>query len=237
DGQLDGKGSWQRGALQSTQLDFTLTAQDIGGLLGRLGYEESVRQGKAKLAGNLRWNGALTAIDYASLGGAMTLKAEKGQFRKLEPGVGRLLGLISLQSLPRRLTLDFNDLFSAGLAFDSIESQLAVEHGVMRTVDGLIMNGPAVQVAIDGETDLQRETQDFKVVVRPEVGSLAAVGTAALINPVAGAAALVANTVLQRPLSRLFSYRYHVTGTWSEPLVDKVPLPDNKPATEEKPAQ
>ena len=164
----------------------------------------------------------------------MTLKAEKGQFRKLEPGVGRLLGLISLQSLPRRLTLDFHDLFSAGLAFDSIDSKLAVERGVMRTQESLNINGPAVQVAIDGETDLQRETQDMNVLVKPEVGSLAAVGTAALINPVAGAAALVANTVLQRPLSRLFSYRYHVTGTWDEPLVDKAPLLDNKPAASEE---
>lgn len=234
DAQLDGKGFWQRGAHQSTQLDFTLNAKDIGGLLGRLGYEDSVRQGKARLEGNLRWNGPLTAIDYASLSGGMTLKAEKGQFRKLEPGVGRLLGLISLQSLPRRLTLDFHDLFSAGLAFDSIDSKLAVERGVMRTQESLNINGPAVQVAIDGETDLQRETQDLNVLVKPEVGSLAAVGTAALINPVAGAAALVANTVLQRPLSRLFSYRYHVTGTWDEPLVDKAPLLDNKPAASEE---
>ena len=91
----------------------------------------------------------------------------------------------------------------------------------MKTLAPLNISGPAVQVAIDGSTDLQHETQDLMVVVRPEMSGLA-IGAATLVNPVAGAAALVANTVLKSPLNQLFSYRYHVTGNWSEPLVDKV---------------
>ena len=91
----------------------------------------------------------------------------------------------------------------------------------MRTVEPLRISGPAAQVEMRGETDLKAETQDLQVVVRPELGGLAAVGAAALVNPAIGAAALLANTVLQKPLTRLFSYRYHVTGTWADPLVDK----------------
>ncbi|WP_306603661.1 YhdP family protein [Azonexus sp.] len=221
DGELVGSGRWTQEGRQRTDLEFVLTTNDIGKLLMRLGYEDAVRQGKASLSGDLRWNGALTALDYASLAGDLQVKAEKGQFNKLEPGVGRLLGLISLQSLPRRLTLDFRDLFSDGLAFDSIDGKLAVEAGVMKTQGSLKISGPAVQVVIDGKTDLQQETQDLQVLVRPEVGGLAAVGAAALVNPAVGAAALVANTILQNPLNRLFSYRYHVTGTWDDPQVRK----------------
>lgn len=221
DGELSGSGRWTRGARQRTDLDFELSAADSGKLLTRLGYANAVRQGKARLAGSLRWDGALTALHYPSLSGELDVKAEKGQFNKLEPGVGRLLGLISLQSLPRRLTLDFRDLFSEGLAFDSIDGKLAVAGGVMKTVAPLNISGPAVQVVIEGSTDLQHETQDLAVVVRPEMSGLA-IGAATLVNPVAGAAALVANTVLKSPLNQLFSYRYHVTGSWSEPQVDKV---------------
>lgn len=220
DGELSGSGRWTRSAQQRTDLDFDLAANDIGKLLTRLGYENAVRQGKAKLAGSLRWDGALTSMHYPSLSGDLDVKAEKGQFNKLEPGVGRLLGLISLQSLPRRLTLDFRDLFSEGLAFDSIDGKLSVAGGVMQTVGPLSINGPAVQVAIEGRTDLQHETQDLSVVVRPEVSGLA-IGAATLVNPVAGAAALVASTVLKSPLNQMFSYRYHVTGSWSDPLVEK----------------
>ncbi len=106
------------------------------------------------------------------------MAAQKGQFNKLEPGVGKLLGLISLQSLPRRLTLDFRDIFSDGLAFDSIEGKLAIRKGVMRTTDPLRIFGPAAQIEMQGETDLKNETQDLQVVVRPEIGSAAAVGVA-----------------------------------------------------------
>lgn len=202
-------------------MDFELNAKDVGKLLDRLGFPGAVRRGTAKLKGDLRWSGPLTTIDYASLSGQMVVNVEKGQFNKLEPGLGKLLGLISLQSLPRRLSLDFRDIFSEGLAFDRIEGKLAVQNGIMRTLEPLRINGPAAQIEMQGETDLKAETQDLQVVVRPDVGGLAAIGTATLINPVLGAATLVANSVLQNPISRLFSYRYHVTGSWSDPKVDK----------------
>lgn len=221
DGVLSGKGSWLNADRHRTRLEFELTASDSGKLLDRLGYADAVKRGTATLKGDLQWNGPLTGIDYPSLTGHMAVEARKGQFNKLEPGVGKLLGLISLQSLPRRLTLDFRDIFSEGLAFDSIEGQLGIQSGVMRTAEPLRIFGPSAQIEIQGETNLQRETQDLQVVVRPELGGLAAVGAAALAHPMVGAAALVANTVLQKPLNRLFSYSYHVTGTWSDPLVDK----------------
>ncbi|MBU1366158.1 MAG: TIGR02099 family protein [Gammaproteobacteria bacterium] len=221
DGGLKGKAVWNNTGANHTRLDFELNAKDMGKLLDRLGYADSVRRGKAKMTGDLKWNGPLTDIHYPSLTGQLNVDAEKGQFNKLEPGVGKLLGLISLQSLPRRLTLDFRDIFSDGLAFDSIEGKLSIRQGVMRTVDPLRIYGPSAQIEMQGETDLKAETQDMQVVVRPELGGLAAVGAAALVNPVVGAAALVANTVLQKPLNRLFSYRYHVTGTWADPQVNK----------------
>lgn len=220
DGSLKGKGVWLNTGRHQTRLDFELAAKDIGKLLDRLGYADTVRRGTAKLKGDLQWSGPLTGLHYPSLGGQLSVEAEKGQFNKLEPGVGKLLGLISLQSLPRRLTLDFRDIFSDGLAFDSIEGKFSIRKGVMRTTDPLRINGPAAQIEMQGEADLKNETQDLQVVVRPEIGSAAAVGVA-LVNPVVGAATLLANTVLQKPLNRLFSYRYHVTGTWADPKVDK----------------
>lgn len=240
DGALKGKGVWANASERhQTRLEFELTAKDIGKLLDRLGYADTVRRGTAKLLGDLQWSGPLTDIHYPSLTGQMKVEAEKGQFNKLEPGVGKLLGLISLQALPRRLTLDFRDIFSDGLAFDTIDGKLSVRKGIMRTVEPLRIYGPAAQVEMQGETDLKNETQDLQVQVRPELGGLAAVGTAALVNPVVGAAALVANTVLQKPLNRLFSYRYHVTGNWSDPKIDKtgetvpVPVPQSPPPEEE----
>ena len=218
DGGLRGRGVWVRGSRPQTRLDFELTAGNLGQLVNRLGYGDVIRRGTARLAGDLQWAGPLTAIHYPSLTGQMSVEAGKGQFNKLEPGVGKLLGLLSLQALPRRLTLDFRDIFSEGLAFDRIAGQLSVRRGIMRTVKPLHIKAPAAEIEIAGDTDLKAETQNLQVLVRPELGTVAAVG-AALINPVAGAATLIASSVIGNPLNRLFSYRYHVTGSWSDPKV------------------
>lgn len=218
DGRLKGRGVWVHGARPQTRLDFELTASNLGQLVSRLGYGEVIRRGTARLAGDLQWAGPLMVIHYPSLNGQMSVEAGKGQFNKLEPGVGKLLGLLSLQALPRRLTLDFRDIFSDGLAFDSVDGQLNVRRGVMRTVKPLHIKAPAAEIELAGETDLKAETQNLNVVVRPELGTVAAVG-AALINPVAGAATLIASSVISNPLNRLFSYRYHVTGSWADPKV------------------
>ena len=220
DGSLRSRGVWRNTGRQQMRLDFDLTASDVGKLLERLGYGDGVRRGTGGLSGMVEWDGPPTAIHYPSMSGKLQVNAEKGQFNKLEPGVGKLLGLISLQSLSRRLTLDFRDIFSDGLAFDSIEGKLVVRKGIMRTSGPLRIKAPAAQIEMEGDVDLKNETQDMRVVVRPELGTVAAVGVA-LINPVAGAATLLAGSVLQNPLNRLFSYNYHVTGTRSEPLVDK----------------
>ena len=191
-----------------------------------------MRGGTAKLEGTLSWNNSPADLDYKSLGGEMHLEAAKGQFLKLDPGAaGKLLGLISLQGLPRRISLDFRDVFSSGFAFDSIASKLSVKDGVMRT-ERLQIDGPSARVVMRGEVDLEKETQRLNVAVQPEMGGTAALGIG-LVNPVAGVATWVAHKVLQNPLNQIFGFEYLVTGTWDDPKVDKVSR--NDPATGQPP--
>ncbi|MDH5536063.1 MAG: YhdP family protein, partial [Betaproteobacteria bacterium] len=118
DGTLNADGVWQTEVAQPrTQINFRLEVSDIGKFLARLGYPEGVRRGTSKLEGALQWNGGPQAFDYPLLSGNFVVEAAKGQFAKLEPGIGKLLGILSLQSLPRRITLDFRDIFSEGFAF------------------------------------------------------------------------------------------------------------------------
>ena len=221
-GTFTGQGTWQRsGGAGRTQLDFRMDSSDVGELLGRLGYPGTMRAGTARLDGKLTWNGGPTDIDFASLNGDLGLEASKGQFLKLDPGAaGKLLGLISLQNLPRRVTLDFKDVFSAGFAFDSIAGKMTVQKGVMRT-DHLEIAGPAARVVMRGEVDLKRETQRLNVNVLPEVGDTAALGVA-IVNPAAGAATWLASKLLKNPLGNVFGYTYRITGTWDDPKVEKL---------------
>ena len=233
-GELSGSGQWQVGGGKSrTRMDFKIDSSDVGKLLERVGYPGTVRGATAKLEGKLAWNSSPTDLDYKSLSGEMALDAAKGQFVKLDPGAaGKLLGLISLQGLPRRITLDFGDVFSSGLAFDSVASKLTVQDGLMRT-ERLQIDGPSARVIMRGEVDLEKETQRLNVNVQPEMGGTAALGVA-LVNPVAGVATWVAHKVLQNPLNQIFGFEYLVTGTWDDPKVDKVSRSD--PAASQPPA-
>ncbi len=227
-GTFTGSGQWQgAGGASRTQLAFKLDSDDVGNLLGRMGYPGAVRAGTARIEGNLGWNGAPTDPDFASMSGDMNLEASRGQFLKLDPGAaGKLLGLISLQNLPRRIALDFKDVFSEGFAFDSIASKLSVQKGVMRT-DRLQIDGPSARVVMRGEVDLKRETQRLNVNVQPELGNTAALGVA-IVNPAAGVATWLAHKILQNPLNQMFGYDYLITGTWDDPKVEK--LSKNVPA-------
>ncbi|MCM2287465.1 MAG: TIGR02099 family protein [Sulfuritalea sp.] len=231
DGTLEASGHWRPGPTKAaTNLEFKFGAKSIEKLLARVGYPDSVRRGSANLAGNLWWDGSPFTIDYPTLSGNLRLDAANGQFVKLEPGVGRLLGILSLQSLPRRITLDFRDVFSEGFAFDSIGGQFSVSRGVMETRE-LQIQGPSAKVLMSGSVNLVTETQNLKVRVQPAVGESIAVGTM-IANPIAGAVVWAAQKIFKDPLDQAFAFEYAVTGNWADPKVDKLGPP--KPAEESK---
>ena len=140
-----------------------------------------------------------------------------------EPGLGKLLGILSLQALPRRITLDFRDIFSEGFAFDTITATASVVNGVLHTKD-FAMSGPSALVGMSGSIDLAKETQSLRVRVVPSVGdSLSVAGGLMLANPIAGVASFLAQRLLKDPLGQALAYEYAVTGTWSDPIVKKLP--------------
>jgi uncharacterized protein (TIGR02099 family) len=221
DGILEASGRWRPSPTQpDTRVEFKLVAKSIEKLLARVGYPDTVRRGNATVAGNLTWTGSPFTIDYPTLNGSLKLDAAGGQFVKLEPGVGRLLGILSLQSLPRRITLDFRDIFSDGFAFDNIGGQFAVARGVMETKD-LQIQGPSAKVLMSGTVNLGAETQNLKVRVQPAVGESIAVGTM-IANPIAGAVVWAAQKIFKDPLDQAFAFEYAVTGSWADPKVDKL---------------
>ncbi len=219
DATLAAKGVWRRGVLQSTVADFHLQASDAGAFLARIGNPGLVRGGRARLQGSLRWNGGPSAIDYASLSGDVQMHAEDGQFLEVDPGLGKLVSLMSLQALPRRATLDFRDVFSKGFQFDRINATGHIERGAM-ALQEFGMRGSAAQVEMTGTVDLARETQDLKVRIIPSLGDSAAAALA-FFNPLLIFPAVVADRVLKNPLGHIFSFEYAVTGTWSAPNVKR----------------
>ena len=205
--------------INTTTLDFKINSKDVDDMLTKLGYPDTVKRGVAKAEGTLMWNETPLNFSPATLSGNFKMNSQNGQFYKMDPGVGRLLGLLSLQSLPQRFLLDFRDVFTGGLAYESLEGSFNIREGIMKTND-VEIDTPAARILMTGTVDLGKQTQDIIVKVRPSLTNGVAIGVA-VINPIAGAVTWVADKVLGSPISRLFSSTYHVTGTWSDPEVDK----------------
>jgi len=223
--QLTASGHWALGAPGATRrravMDFNLALADSGQYLERLGMGRAVRGGKGQITGQLAWQGSPLTIDYASLAGQAHVEVEAGQFLKVDPGAARLLGVLSLQALPRRLALDFRDVFEEGFAFDSFAGDLQINQGVAHT-NNLRMRGVQAAVLMEGSADLARETQNLRVVVVPEINAGTASLAYAIINPAIGLGTFLAQLFLRQPFSEAGTREFRVTGPWDDPKVDRV---------------
>lgn len=209
------------GAPRRTAMDFRLDVNDSGELLKRFGTPGAIRRGKGQIAGQVAWRGSPLALDYPSLGGNFNVNMESGQFLKAEPGLAKLLGVLSLQALPRRLALDFRDVFSEGFAFDFIRGDVRITDGVAFT-NNLQMKGVNAAVLMEGRADIARETQDLTVVVVPEINAGTASLVAAVINPAIGLGTFLAQAVLRRPLIEAATQQFQIDGPWADPRVTRV---------------
>lgn len=209
------------GAQRRTVMNFRLDIRDSGDLLARFGMADVVRRGKGRLEGQIAWTGAPISPDYRSMTGQMSVNMESGQFLKAEPGLAKLLSVLSLQSLPRRFTLDFRDVFSEGFAFDFVRGDVRVEQGVAIT-NNLQMKGVNAAVLMEGRADIDRETQDLHVVVVPEINAMTASLVATAINPVVGLGSFLAQVFLRGPLVQAATQEFRIDGTWAEPRIERI---------------
>ena len=226
DGELNGTGRWQsKDGQHNTALNFNMDIHDAGKLLERFGFKDTLRNGKGKLSGDIAWKGLPYHMDLPSLSGTLALNVEKGQFLKQDPGAAKLLGVLSLQALPRLLKLDFNDVFSEGLQFDGITANATINHGIVKT-DNLKMHGVQATVLMDGTADIANESTNLRVVVIPQVN----LGTAPLVyalavNPVIGLGSYLAQLFLSAPVMKALTYQMQVTGPWKAPVITKIENP------------
>ena len=235
---LNGSGNWAPaagGRQRRAALTFQLDIRDSGKLLSRFGRDGVVRGGEGTIEGNIGWVGSPFRLDYPTLSGQMKADIERGQFLKVDPGAAKLLGVLSLQALPRRLVLDFRDVFSEGFAFDFIRGDATLAQGVIST-NNLQMKGVNAAVLMEGSADIGRETQDLKVVVVPEINAGTASLIATAINPAVGLGTFLAQYLLRQPLQSATTQQFHITGGWSDPKVDKIERQPAAPSPATAPA-
>ncbi len=208
-----------------TVMNFRLDIDDSGELLRRFGMADVIRRGKGRLEGQIAWIGSPLSLDYPSLNGQFNVNVASGQFLKAEPGIAKLLGVLSLQALPRRLSLDFRDVFSDGFSFDFVRGDISITQGLAFT-NNLQMKGVNAAVLMEGSADIAKETQNLTVVVVPEINAGTASLIATVINPAIGIGTFLAQYFLRRPLTQAATQEFQIDGTWTNPKITRT---DRKP--------
>ena len=219
---IDGKGRWVRGeAGQRTSLELTGHSDDLGQLLRAVEFDSLLDRAPADASVALAWPDTPFSPAPGRFTGRVEFRVGAGSLLEVEPGFGRVLGILNLGALRRRLSLDFTDLFKQGYAFDGIEGTLDLRDGVARTED-LRIEGVSARVRVSGETDLASHEFDQLVTVIPDVSSGLVVAGAVAGGPLVGAAALLVDKVIGKQVDKLSQYQYRVTGPWENPVFERV---------------
>ena len=219
DGVVNVGGRWNPKQVE-TEISARIEIADAGRILTRSGYPESLSGGGGLLVSELRWRGSPDTVDLPSLNGTIQLTTGKGRFLQVDPGAAKLLGVLSLQAIPKRITLDFTDVITPGFEFDSIKGEAVIQNGLLKT-DDFVMSGSAAKVTLQGEIDLARETQELKVRVLPAIGDNVSLLSFAA-GPAVGMGVLLTNKLLRDPLDKLVSFDYNVSGSWADPKVERI---------------
>jgi uncharacterized protein YhdP len=178
----------------------------------------------------LRWPGGIDGKVLERATGEVAIELDRGQVRDIEPGAGRMLGLLSVVELPRRLALDFRDVTDEGLAFDTVRGDFQLREGSAYT-DNLLLKGPALSVGLAGRTGLVAEDYDQVLVVSGNPSGPLAVAGALAGGPVLGAGVLVLSQLFKGQLEGLARVYYRIGGSWTAPVVERIAAPPTPEAS------
>ncbi len=196
-----------------------LTSTDVKETMTRLNYQPGISSNDMRIVFDLEWSGGPRAEFFDVLDGSIRVRLVDGQLEEVKPGAGRVFGLMSIVALPRRLSLDFRDVFSKGFGFDKIAGSFRIDDGRTYTCD-LSLEGPAADIGIVGEVDLAAGTYDQTAIVSANVGNTLPIVGAVVAGPQAAAVLLVFSQIFKKPLQGVGQAYYSINGPWDEPMID-----------------
>ena len=220
---LRASGVWSGNeAANRSQMAIDMTAESLGSMLDTFGFVGIIEDGQTVAHIEAHWPGSPVAFALADITGSLDISVQEGRILDVEPGAGgRLFGLLSLREIPRRLSLDFSDLFKTGMSFNSITGQFTLADGNAKTENLHIVSPPA-DITISGRTGLRHKDYDQEMVVTPRAGVALPVVGALAGGPVGAAAGLVVQTLIGKSINRAARSRYRVTGSWEKPVITLV---------------
>lgn len=178
-----------------------------------------IHNGSGVIDFNLRWLNGIHGLLWKNASGILNIEVKNGVIVGIEPGLGRVIGLLSIENIQRRLHLDFTDVTNAGFSFDQLTGKLCIESGVIN-IEHMIIQGPSAKMVITGALNLDTKDLHLFVEVSSKIGSTLPIAAAiAAGNPVIGAAVWLFDRASGAKVSELQVEKYKVVGTWEKPEI------------------
>jgi uncharacterized protein YhdP len=226
------QGRWQNPGktFQTSEINGNWTTDDFGSLISWLGLSKDFSRGSGQIALLLKWPGSLFKVNKKHLEGRILFDLKNGQITSVAPGIGKVLGLLSVSQIAKRMQLDFSDVLSKGLSYDHLLSKVEFHHG-KAAIQSLNIDSPSAVININGDVDLESQKLKLIMEVSAKVGDTLSVAAAlAAGNPAIGVGVWIMDKIIGNKLSAASMHRYWVGGTLNTPIINKAEeLKINKP--------
>ena len=208
-------GQWQYNNQTSvTDIQGSLTLKDIEYELEQLGYGSIIKDSGGKLDYQLAWQGGPHQFSFALLNGDINAAIDDGYLAEVR-GEVKIASILSLDSIVRKLTLDFRDIFSDGMFYSDITGDYQIKNGVLYT-SNTRMNGTAGNLYINGNTDFITDMLDYKMSYKPNLtSSLPVIAWITMSNPVGFLAGIALDQVITSQV--VSEVNFELTGSVKEP--------------------
>lgn len=217
---ISGQGDWvvtSKG--QKSEFDILVNSQNIGKAIGDWGYANAIGGGKGNINLNVNWPGKPSDFDFNAANGDVSIKIKDASLLDFELGATKMFGLL----LPRRLILDFRDVFKKGMHFDEIKGEYQIQSGDAFTT-GLYLNGPVIDIHMAGRIGLSKRDYDQVVTVNRRIlgDSLPVLAALTAAAPLVAAQVFIFKKMFEKQIDDILSVQYTIGGTWEKPLITPV---------------
>lgn len=213
-------GQWQKNdKVNMTSVTANLSLKDIEYELEQLGYGSIIRDSGGKLNVDLNWQGGPHDLNVTNINGELNAIIDDGYLAEVSDKA-RIFSVLSLQSIVRKLTLDFRDIFSDGMFYKNMKGDYHIKEGVLYT-DNTRMNGTAGNLYIKGNTSFVTNTLDYKMSYKPNLtSSLPVLAWIATLNPMVFLAGVAIDQVITSQV--VSEFNFELTGSVNEPNFQEV---------------
>lgn len=218
-------GQWlARGKKHRSSILLSADGRDVGQVLADLGLDTSLGSGVGTLKGQLEWDSVPYDLRYDTLRGVLEVDVADGVIHGVEPGLGRIIGLLSLDQLPRRLGMDFKDVSEEGFHYDMLSGRAEAGHGKLK-IEHLDIDGSIASLAIAGETDLLTEKHNLSLQLVPKFKASVPIAAGLLAGPQAGVLVFIVDKLAEGmgvDFNESAALDFLITGSWEEPVIEPV---------------